>query len=127
MTIRTVIDRYFDCINKERWDAFSSLWHPEAELRAVGSRLRSGRDEIEEFYRKLFSPWKYHADIPTRFLLSGQSATVEVRFEGETPDGRVYGFDAVDVFDVVGEEIIRLTNWYDLVLVRKMLAEPSTG
>ena len=60
------------------------------------------------------------------------------QYEGEEerngrPDGRTYGFDAVDVFDVDGDEITRLTNWYDLVLVRKMLAgsgpelaEPAT-
>jgi ketosteroid isomerase-like protein len=123
MTTRAVIDRYFSCINSERWEEFGALWHPEAELRAVGGRPRQGRQEIEEFYRRLFSPWKRHADIPTRVLLSGDSATVEVRFEGETPEGRAYGFDAVDVFDISGEEITRLTNWYDLVLVRKMLAE----
>jgi ketosteroid isomerase-like protein len=124
VTTPAVIDRYFSCINAERWEEFGSLWHPEAELRAVGSRPRTGRQQIEEFYRRMFSPWREHADIPTRVLVSGDAVTVEVRFEGVIPDGRAYGFDAVDVFDVAGEEITRLTNWYDLVLVRKMLAEP---
>jgi ketosteroid isomerase-like protein len=125
MTPRDVIEHYFTCINEERWSEFGSLWHPQAELRAVGGRPRHGRADIEEFFHRLFSPWKQHADIPTRVLPSGNAVTVEVRFEGETPDGRTYGFDAVDVFDVDGEQITRLTNWYDLVLVRKMLAEPA--
>jgi len=119
-----VIDRYFSKINAERWEEFGSLWHPAAELKAVGSRPRTGRQQIEEFYRRLFSPWREHADIPTRVLVSGDAVTVEVRFEGVTADGRRCAFDAVDVFDVDGDEITRLTNWYDLVLVRKMLAGP---
>jgi ketosteroid isomerase-like protein len=55
-------------------------------------------------------------------LLSGSSATVEVHFTGTTADGRTLEFDAVDIFDIQDQRIVRLTNWYDVLLVRRKLA-----
>lgn len=122
-----VIDRYFELINAERWEEFPAIWHPEAELRAVGSRPRHGRSDIEAFYRSLFTPWQRHLDLPTRILPSGTSVTVEIRFDGLTHDGRELSFDAVDVFDIEDGTIRRLTTWYDLVLVRRLLEKGSPG
>jgi len=122
--LRKLIDTYFSLINEEAWEDFGNLWHDNAELRAVGSRPRHGRQEILEFYRTLFRPWSKHADTPVRVLLCETSATVEVRFTGVTPAGRELAFDALDLFDTDSERIIRLATWYDLVQVRKMLAEP---
>lgn len=126
MTDLTLIDRYFTSINAENWPHFAQLWAPDAELRAVGTRPRRGASEIEDFYRGLFSPWQRHRDEATRVLPSGDAVTVEVRFDGETHDGRTLSFDAVDVFDIDAGRIRRLSTWYDLVLVRRLLADPSS-
>jgi len=116
-----LIDRYFAHINAEDWPAFAQLWDDWSELRAVGSRPRQGAAEIETFYRGLFTPWREHSDVPTRVLPSGDAVAVEVHFDGTTQDGRDLAFDAVDVFDLEDGRIRKLSTWYDLVLVRRLL------
>ena len=118
----SVVRRYFECINAEEWDALKELWHDDATFSPVGAAPRHGIADILAFYKKLFVAWAAHRDMPSRLLPSGASVTAEVRFDGETPDGRLVAFDAVDVFDIVDGRIKRLTNWYDVPLVRKMLA-----
>lgn len=121
MTDLDLIDRYFAHINGEDWPAFARLWDDRSELQAVGARPRHGAAEIEEFYRGLFTPWSKHRDLPVRVLPSGDTVTVEVHFDGTTHDGRELAFDAVDVFDLEDGRIRKLSTWYDLVLVRRLL------
>lgn len=113
---------YFRCVNAEDWAGLAALWHPDAEASFVGARPLSGRDDIVAFYQRLFLLWTTHVDEPTRVLLSGTTATVEVHFTGDTADGRRIEFDAVDVIDLDGGLFRRLTNWYDILAVRRMLA-----
>ena len=121
MTDLDLIYRYFAHINAEDWSAFAQLWDDRSELQAVGSRPRQGATEIEAFYRSLFTPWRAHQDLPVRVLPSGDAVTVEVHFDGVTHDGREVAFDAVDVFDLEDGRIRKLSTWYDLVLVRRLL------
>lgn len=118
-----LITRYFACLNEERWGELEQLWTEEARYVAVGTRPRQGPREIVDFCRGLFEPWQTHQDEPSRVLLCGSTATVEVTFTGTTPEGRTITFDAVDVIDFRDGRIQRLSNWYDLVYVRKQLVE----
>ena len=112
---------YFTTMNAEDWEGFAALWHPQARHMSVGAGWRSGRDEIVEFYRRLFRAWNEHDDSPTRFVVAGDVVTVEVRFTGTTLDGRELAFDAVDVIDLEDGLIKQLTSWYDIAWVRKQL------
>ena len=120
---RSVRD-YFTCLDGEDWDRMRTLWQPDAELRAVGARARSGIDEVIGYFSGLFTPWPKHEDRPTRFIAQGDTIVVEVTFLGTTPDGREVSFDAVDVFDLRDGLIARLTNWYDIAYARKVLSLP---
>jgi ketosteroid isomerase-like protein len=113
---------YFDSVNNERWEEFREVWHPDAEFSAVGARPRNGVDDILDYFHGVFRAWKVHDDQPVRVLPSGDSATIEVHFKGVTLDGREIEFDAVDVFDLEDGRIRRLSNWYDIALVRHLLA-----
>jgi ketosteroid isomerase-like protein len=115
------IDTYFEAINSEDWDRLRTIWADDAVVIAVGAPPRVGPDAIMRHYMKLFNAFTAHCDTATRTLPSGDAYTVEVTFTGTTHDGRDVTFDAVDVFDVREEKIVRLTNWYDLVYVRKLL------
>jgi ketosteroid isomerase-like protein len=125
LTIEEVIDRYFFHLNTDQLAGFRELWHPDAEVRAVGARPMKGVDDIVAFFSRLFSAWPRHHDAPVRVLLAGTTATVEVQFTGTTADGREVTFDAVDVFDIEDGRIRRLTNWYDIAYVRRQLAPPE--
>ncbi|HWL42013.1 MAG TPA: nuclear transport factor 2 family protein [Ilumatobacter sp.] len=117
-----LVRRYFDVINAELWDELSCVFAQDAEVRAVGVEPMIGLPSIKRFYSRLFAAWATHFDQPTRMLPSGDSIAVEVRFVGTTHDGRVLEFDAVDVIDLAGDRIGRLTNWYDIAKVRTMLS-----
>lgn len=120
-----VIRDYFAALNTEDWTLLRTVFCDDAEVRAVGIAPRLGIQAVMDFYERLFRPWAVHRDEPTRVLCDGDAITVEVCFTGVTHDGTECSFDAVDVIDLSGGRIARLTNWYDLVAVRDFLARPS--
>jgi ketosteroid isomerase-like protein len=130
MSPEDVVRHYFVCLDTEDWKTMRTLWHRDAELRAVGARPRYGLDEVIGYFSKLFTPWQRHSDAPTRLILSGDTVVAEVTFRGTTAGGREVSFDAVDIFDFDGGLIRRLTNWYDIAYAREALADtvpPSRG
>ena len=119
--VPAVVLAYFEALNGEDWERLADLWTEAAELQAVGVRARTGRDDVLAYFRPLFDPWAHHFDRPTRYIVSDTVVVVEVEFTGTTRTGRELSFDALDVFDLAGDAIARLTTWYDLVWVRKKL------
>jgi ketosteroid isomerase-like protein len=116
-----VVAGYFDALNREDWALMRELWAENAELRAVGARPRRGRDDVMTYLEPIFGPWATHLDQPTRFIVAPSTVVVEVQFTGVTHAGRELSFDAVDVFDIDEQAILRLTTWYDLAWLRKQL------
>jgi ketosteroid isomerase-like protein len=120
--IESTLSAYFDGINSERYNEVAALFAPETELRAPGTAPLRGRAEVEGYYRAALGPYPRHRDEPTRTLVSGRTATVEIRFTGELASGAPIEFDAVDVFDFDHQgQIVRLTSWYDSHDVRSRL------
>jgi ketosteroid isomerase-like protein len=124
---QAVVMRYFACLNTEDWDGMRELWCEDGELRAVGARPRSGREDIVGYFSRLFRPWREHHDEPTRVLAFEPAPTglAEVRFTGLTGGHREVRFDAVDVFDFRQGHIRALSNWYDIDYVRRELTGSS--
>lgn len=112
---------YFAALDAEDLTRLATVWSDTAELCAVGARPRRGPDDVMGYYRTLFEPWASHEDRPTRAIVAGDVAVVEVRFTGITHAGAQVSFDAVDVFDLAGDAIARLACWYDLAWVRRQL------
>ena len=115
------VSDYFAALNGERWSLLEPLWHPDAVLRAPGTRPRTGRSEIMAYFRSLFEPWSSHRDEPTRVLVAEDTVVVEVEFAGVTRSGVKLTFDAVDIFDLRDGIITTLTTWYDLNWLRKQI------
>ena len=111
--VRAVVERYFDCVNSDDWEGLRALWHPQCVSTPVDGPQRRGVDEVMELYPLILAPFPAHLDDPTRILVSGDSATVEIRFTGTLHNGRVVTFDALDVFDLEDGLIRRLRYWYD--------------
>ena len=123
-TLRTTVTAYFEVLNAENWDGMRSLWHRDGELSAVGARPRAGAAAVMTYFQKIFDPWPEHRDEPTRLLVCERDRAVvaELRFMGRTRDGRSVTFDAVDVFDIEGGQIRRMTSWYDIAAARRATA-----
>jgi ketosteroid isomerase-like protein len=122
MTTEETVRDYFRCLDQEDWEGMRRLWTEDAELRAVGGRPRSGREEVLGFFEKLFAPWTAHEDRPTRLIIAGDVVTAEVLFLGTTAEGREVNFEAIDLFDLHDGQIARMSNWYDIAYARKALS-----
>jgi ketosteroid isomerase-like protein len=117
------IDAYFEGVNAERFDDVAALFAPEGVLIAPGTLPRRGV-EIAAYFAAALAPYPDHYDDPTRVVVAGSTATVEIHFTGRTASGAALEFDAIDVFDFDGTRlIVQLSSWYDSHLVRKKLAE----
>jgi uncharacterized protein (TIGR02246 family) len=116
------IRAYFEGINAERYDRVAALFAPDGVLIAPGTPPRRGPAEIEEYFRAALRLYPEHFDDPTRTVLAGSTATVEIHFTGALASGARMEFDAVDVFDLDADgRITRLSSWYDSHAVRSEL------
>ncbi len=122
--IQAALSAYFDGINSERYGDVGDLFAPEGELKAPGTDSLRGPKEVETYFTAALGPYPEHRDTPTRILISGSTATVEIHYQGALADGAEIEFDAVDVFDFDDDGLIsRLTSWYDSHDVRSRLRE----
>jgi ketosteroid isomerase-like protein len=115
------VSAYFDAINAEDWDALAGLWEPDAELYPAGGRPRHGREAILAYYPRLLAGWTEHIDQPGRRITEASTVVVEIAFTGTTGEGRPVAFDAVDLFDLAGPRIRRLSIWYDTAAVLRQV------
>jgi ketosteroid isomerase-like protein/kynurenine formamidase len=129
VTVRTVIEAYFDRINNEDHEGLLDLFAADAELRSPTNRVRRGRAELAAYYQAALAPFPEHRDEPVRITVSGRFATVDIHYEGRLANGRTMVFDALNVYEIVGGKILRLDQWYDTHRVRRMLiaAQAATG
>jgi hypothetical protein len=122
--MRAVLDAYFAGINGERYEEVAALFAPDGELVAPGVKPRRGHEAIAGYFGMVLARYPVHHDRPTRTLIDGRAATVEIAFTGELANGAPLSFEAVDVFDHDADgRITRLVTWYDSHLVRARLTD----
>jgi ketosteroid isomerase-like protein len=123
MNVREVVQAYFDRLNAEDWDGLGQLFHPDAELWAPGFPRTKGRDEVTKYFRAALSIYPEHYDDPVRVVVAGDTATINIHYEGKLANGHRLSFDAVDVFDFRDGLIYQETSWYDSHEVRRALLQ----
>jgi ketosteroid isomerase-like protein len=123
--VPAAIRRYFDGLNNEDWEDFAGIWTEDAELLGVGARPRKGREDVITYYSTVLEPYPVHRDDPYAIHVCGDVVTVEIAFAGETREGVPVEFEAVDVFTLRDGRIRRLTTWYDVDRVRKLITRPG--
>lgn len=117
-----VIAEYFQCLNSERWEAMARLWHEHARLDASGARTREGPAQIVEYLQKALAPYATHDDAPTRVVVDGRYASVDIHYVGVTHDGREVVINAHSEYEVEAHRIVRLMTRYDINRARTELA-----
>jgi hypothetical protein len=110
---RETLDAYFSGVNEDRFEDVAALFTREATITAPGAGTVAQPD-IAAYLASALSGYPRHHDEPTRTIVAGATATVEITFTGERADGAPITFDALDVFDFDGEgRIAKLTTWFD--------------
>jgi len=123
--VEETLERYFRDVNAEEWDDFRGIWHDEAELRVVGGVHLRGREDVLAYYPRVLASFPAHHDEPYAVHVAGDVATVEIRFRGETRQGVVTEWEALDVFRFRDGLISSLATWYDVALVVGDLRRPG--
>ncbi len=118
-----VIIDYFDAVNTENWEKLASLWVEDAELDVVSARPRRGRDDVLTYYPRALAPFPQHWDEPYRISRDGDVVTVEIQFNGTTPDGVEIEFDAVDIFDLRGDKLWKMKSFFDIDSIRRQMGQ----
>jgi ketosteroid isomerase-like protein len=111
--VRHVVETYFERVNSRSFDELALLFADDAELVPPLSRPRRGRESIGAYYPSVLSGFATGIDTPTRIVVSGSTALVEIDFDGTLNTGQPITFRAIDVFEVEDGEIVRLSIWYD--------------
>jgi ketosteroid isomerase-like protein len=78
-------------------------------------------EAIGAYYPRLLAGWAEHTDRPRRRITEANTVVVEIAFTGTTREGRSVAFDAVDIFDLAGSRILRLSIWYDTAAVLRQV------
>lgn len=115
------VPAYFAAINGEAWDDLDDIFTDDVVVSPAGMDDVHGRQAAKAHYGRLLAGFTEHVDDATRFLVSGDSVTVEIDFRGRTDTGRDIEFQAVDLFDLVDDRIARVSIWYDTHGVRRQL------
>ena len=126
METREIVQAYFDRMNSEDWEGLGELFHEEAVLEAPGFPRQQGRDTVRTYFQAALGIYPTHYDDPVRVVVAGDTATVNIHYEGTLANGYQLIFDAVDVFDMRDGRIGELTSWYDSHMVRRELLAART-
>jgi ketosteroid isomerase-like protein len=113
MSTRSLVERYFDAVNAHDWDQLAEVFHADVTVRHGATLSTSGRDRAVKLLKAVVAQFAEHEDQPTRVLVDGNVAVVEIAFTGTKPDGTQLAFEAVDVIDTDGECITQVVSWYD--------------
>ena len=103
-----LVERYFDVINNDKWDELAALLHPDVRIQHGMSFSCEGIESAVRFYQAIIRQFDEHEDRPTRILVDGTSAAVEITFTGTKTDGTPLTFPAADFIDTDGERITKI-------------------
>lgn len=117
MTTQELVDKYFDAVNNHRWDQLGELFHPDVIVQHGMTLSTTGREKAIKLLAAVVGQLAEHEDTPTRTLIDGNVAVVEIKFTGARADGTAVEFEAVDVIDTDGVLITKVASWYDSAAV----------
>lgn len=123
MPTRTLVEKYFDAVNNHKWEQLAEVFGPEVVVQHGSTLSTSGRDRAVKLLKAVVAQFDQHHDRPTRVLVDGNVAAVEIAFTGTLPGGAALSFEAVDIFDTDGESITKVVSWYDTAEVLPRLRD----
>lgn len=121
MPVKALVEKYFDAVNNHKWEQLADVFHPDVTVQHGMTLSTQGREKAVRLLQAVVRQFEQHEDVPTRYVIDGDVAAVEIRFSGRRPDGRALNFDAVDIIDTDGDSITRVVSWYDTAEVLPLI------
>ncbi|MGW4487774.1 nuclear transport factor 2 family protein [Amycolatopsis sp. NPDC004368] len=123
--MREPVAEYFAAINAERFGDLAGVFAADVEIHTVGAAPVVGRDAAIAHFENLLANYAEHEDRVTRRLEAEGAVVTDIDFTGRLRDGRPIAFAALDVFDLSGGRITKVTTWYDTRDVRRQVLAGS--
>ncbi len=121
MPVRTLVERYFDAVNNHKWEQLADVFHPDVTIQHGMTLSTQGREKAVRLLQAVVRQFQEHEDVPTRYVIQGDVAAVEIRFTGRRPEREPISFDAVDIIDTDGQSITKVVSWYDTAEVLPLI------
>ncbi|MDT9591645.1 AMP-binding protein [Nocardioides zeae] len=115
--VTALVERYFAAVNARDWEALRATLHPDVRIRQGDLLHADGVERVTRLYQAIVAQWDEHEDRPTRILVDGDRAAVEITFTGRRPDGTPVTFPAMDVITVRDGRVLHVSTWYDTEVV----------
>lgn len=120
-TTRSLVEDYLHAVNTHDWERLAEVFHPDVVVQHGMSISTTGRDKAIRLLTAVVAQFAEHEDRPTRFIVDGPTAAVEITFVGTRPDGVEVTFEAADVIDTDGTHITKVASWYDTAAVLPLI------
>jgi steroid delta-isomerase-like uncharacterized protein len=113
---------YFEALAARDPEAIVSHWHEDGVDDVVPLGVKRGRQEIEQMFREMFAAAPDLETTVTRIVAGEKEAAVEWRmrgtfdgapFQGIEPTGRPFELRGLDMLEIEGGKIVRITGYYD--------------
>jgi ketosteroid isomerase-like protein len=113
MAIKDTVNKYFDCINNEKFDELFGLFCKDMKFSCPVDFATQDPEKIKAFYLKVPENYPGHLDKPVDVIVEGNRAAVQIQFIGQQASGKTVEFSAVDWFTFEGDRIKALNIYYD--------------
>jgi ketosteroid isomerase-like protein len=121
MPVKALIEKYFHAVNNHKWEELAEVFHPDVTIQHGMTLNTHGKEKAVRLLKAVVGQFEEHEDRPTRYVIDGDVAAVEIRFTGRRSKGEPMTFEAVDIIDTDGQSITRVVSWYDTAEVLPLI------
>ena len=116
---RELVERYFAAVNSRDWAGLAELLHPDVSVRHMSLLSADGVPAVVTLYRAILEQYRegQHEDRPTRILVAGDVAAVEISAAVVKKDGTPLSFPAADIIEFEDGLIRTVRTFYDTAVV----------
>ncbi len=82
MTTQSLVEEYLGAVNSHDWATLERVFHPDVEIVHGMTLSTTGREKAIKLLTAIVAQFAEHEDRPTRFIVDGDTAAVEITFVG---------------------------------------------